>query len=69
MKVVKITYDHCLSDITYTSNYIDFRIVLDSEQKASLSGAVTSMHIDDPLPKPKHFCHSQCLKKWIMDHF
>jgi len=68
--------DKCGADITYTSNSVDYRVVLGSEgkspwyQKEGLSGGVmTEVMIYDPFPQLRHFCNEVCLAIWVRDQY
>src|SRR3954467_12595526 len=67
-----ILCDGCEKDITTTRNSVDYRIHLESQDKTRWyvtegfdGGAVTSMHISNPLPRDKHFCRFTCLAIWL----
>jgi hypothetical protein len=62
-----VTCDYCGNDIAYTSNCVDYRMVLQAEPKAYSpgTGAVTMMHIEPPLSRPMHFCGWNCISAWF----
>lgn len=61
--------DQCMSDITYTSNCEDWRILLMSQGKQSVGGVVTSMAIRPPISEALHFCCLVCLKAYVSSHW
>ena len=64
-KIVTISCDRCNRDLTWTSNFVDYRIVLTDENIASNSVAVTSMFISPHIDGTKHFCNFKCLHEWV----
>lgn len=71
-KEIKIICDCCANDLTYTSNYEDYYLVLSSShklpwfaQKGERSGAVTCMLIEPPIKENRYFCGLECLNKWM----
>ena len=64
-KTTEITCDACQNNLNYTSNCVDYRLVLKDEQIPSCGGAVTSMMVYPILHGEKHFCGIGCLKVWI----
>ena len=67
----KINCDGCGSDLTYTGNSVDYRLVLDCESKTPWFvgeglefGTVTDMLIYPPVSRPHHFCRMECLDSW-----
>lgn len=63
-ETIKIDCDNCGNDLSDTSNCMDYRVIIDSEEIHSISGAVTLMYIPRPVSK-KHFCNMKCTREWI----
>ena len=70
-----ILCDQCEHDLTYTNNTVDYRLILASQPKTHWyvgegkeTGAVTLMHIQNPMPQSRHFCGLHCLKEWIAEN-
>lgn len=73
-QTIEVFCDNCGTDLTYTGNCEDYRLVLGSQPKAPWyvkegrsGGAVTAMAIPDPMPLPRHFCKRACLKDWLAE--
>lgn len=68
-EVRKITCDNCETDLTYTGNCYDYRLVLASQsigrEYTGEAVAVTAMHVPDPMPQAAHFCGMRCLDEWL----
>jgi hypothetical protein len=74
MRTTEIKCDQCGADVTYTSNFVDYRIVLGSEGKSHLregksGGVLTDVNIPDPFPKAHHFCNEECLAVWVINEY
>lgn len=71
MKTEKVICDHCNKDLTYTSNYIDYRLVLSVENKPKHSGLkfVTAMYIHPDIENTMHFCGIKCLISLINNNY
>lgn len=68
MKTVKVVCDGCGSDLTTRTNSVDYRLVLDSENKPGYgAGFYTDMGIYPAVDRPYHFCGLKCLDRW-RDH-
>jgi len=62
----KIYCDACETDLSSTSNSIDWRIVLSSERMPIDNRfPVTDIHIYPPFEGVRHFCTVRCLNKWL----
>ncbi len=61
----KITCDNCNSDLTESSNSVDYRIKLYSQRMPCHDGAVFDMLISPQIPEPMHFCGLGCLSIWV----
>ncbi len=62
----KIYCDQCETDLTLTSNSINWRIVVSSELiQIDERLPVSDMHIYPQIQGMLHFCSMLCLKKWI----
>lgn len=65
MRVTKVTCDGCGHDLTITSNMVDYRLLLTSENKPGHeAGAYTAMGLYPPIDRDYHFCRIQCLDYW-----
>lgn len=64
MRTTTIVCDQCGKDLTWTSNCVDYRIVLASETIPSLDGPVTLMSLEPPV-ETSHFCGLRCLKAFV----
>jgi len=60
-----ITCDRCNLDLTWTSNCVDYRIILTDENIPSKGGAVTAMLLHPHINGAKHFCNFKCMKDWV----
>lgn len=66
----EVKCSNCATDLSYTGNSIDYRIVLKSEEvPASPGQAVTDIMIHPQLKKDEHFCGTQCLTLWVNDNY
>lgn len=65
-EILTINCDNCNSDLTSTTNQIDYRLKLMDERIPSQNGMVTLMAMYPTLKDgSKHFCGLGCLKVWI----
>ena len=64
MKEITIKCDTCQTDLKYSSNCVDYRIHLGSQEMPSQGGAVTAMMIYPPV-KESDFCSVNCLKIFV----
>lgn len=64
---IKIICDYCDKDLVYTSNQVDYRIVLLQELKSHKPGiqCLTHLHIYPKLERIYIFCDKKCLKEFI----
>lgn len=68
MRTVEIKCDACARDLTTRSNSVDYRLILQTEDKPGYgAGAYTDMMIYPPVDRPYHFCGLGCLDRW-RDH-
>lgn len=64
--ITTITCDSCNADLTYTSNCMDYRLVLANESKAREGNFATLMNLSPPIDRTMHYCGLGCLKRWVM---
>jgi hypothetical protein len=66
MFTYKVTCDKCGTDITYTDNVDDYRLVLMVERISSNPNinVLTSMNNYPPIARNMHFCGIKCLKTY-----
>lgn len=63
--MIKINCDFCESDLSITSNAVDYKLVLKNELIPSEAEAVTLKMVHPILERNKHFCGIDCLKRWV----
>lgn len=65
-KKVEIGCDGCSKDLTYTSNFEDYYLVVTyaSKRHRPTSFAVTAMAKSPPVEREYFFCDLQCLDHW-----
>jgi len=70
-KTEKVTCDECEKDITYTTNFMDYRLTLKAENKPVYPTltAMTAMHITPDIDETLYFCGINCLKKYINEKY
>lgn len=63
----KTVCDTCGRDLTYTTNDVDYRILLKSEAipPNPSAGSVTAAWISPEIPHSLHFCNLRCLKSFV----
>lgn len=60
--------DLCDSDITYTTNSVDYRIILKSEKiPTNPNYTITDMGIRNPIEGEHCFCSIACLDKFVSE--
>lgn len=65
MREEKVTCDGCGADLTVRTNSMDYRLVLDSENKPGYgAGFYTDMYIYPSVERAHHFCGLGCLDRW-----
>lgn len=66
MNTVEIKCDGCGTDLAYTRNDVDYRLILQSERKPIHPEAktVTSLTIHPPMEQARYFCGLLCLDRW-----
>lgn len=59
-----ITCDFCNTNLTETSNSVDYMIALKNERIPTTPGAVTDINIEPKMHKDFDFCGVDCLVQW-----
>lgn len=62
--MLRVHCDHCGTDLSCSSNSIDYRVTVQAEAIPPHAGAVTDMMIYPPLDRPHHFCGLGCVRAW-----
>lgn len=65
MERIEITCDACGTDLTFTTNCEDWRLVLANQSLPSRGGLVTLAAIYPAIKRTAHFCGIQCLRQWL----
>lgn len=66
-KIVNIICDYCGSDISTTTNIVDYRLELSAVSIPNNSGRATLLHKTPPIDSDKVFCGKRCLANWLVD--
>lgn len=61
----KVTCDHCGRDLTETKGAYEYRLVLANQFIPHTGSIVLDVLIPPPIDSTKHFCGTECLKKWV----
>lgn len=65
MRIETVTCDGCGADLTVTSNMVDYRLLLASENKPGYGGgAYTAMGKYPAIGRDHHFCNLECMDHW-----
>lgn len=67
MIVVQIDCDSCGGDLGPTGTSINWHIVLSADGQRNKSEVVAFEYVLPPLDRAHHFCHLDCLRKWLRD--
>lgn len=62
---LKITCNACENDLTYTANYLDYRIRVTCE-KMPTKALVNDVMFPAPFDVDLHFCSKGCLQKYMI---